>query len=82
MKRTLEVLNQLEKEGVFTRYAIGGAMGATFYTEPVLTFDLDVFVLLGTTTGETPVGHTAETAVLRKALRARGLHRRKRVRAD
>ena len=44
MKRTLEVLNELEKEGVFSRYAIGGAMGATFYTEPVLTFDLDVFV--------------------------------------
>ena len=44
MKRTLEVLNELEREGVFTRYAIGGAMAATFYTEPVLTFDLDVFV--------------------------------------
>ena len=46
MKRTLEVLNELEREGVFTRYAIGGAMAATFYTEPVLTFDLDVFILL------------------------------------
>ena len=45
MKRTLEVLNELEREGVFTRYAIGGAMAATFYTEPVLTFDLDVFVV-------------------------------------
>ena len=44
MKRTLEVLNELERECVFTRYAIGGAMAATFYTEPVLTFDLDVFV--------------------------------------
>ena len=46
MKRTLEILNELEQEGVFSRYAIGGAMAATFYTEPVLTFDLDVFVLL------------------------------------
>jgi len=46
VKRTLEILNELEKEGVFSRYAIGGAMAATFYTEPVLTFDLDVFVLL------------------------------------
>ena len=44
MKRTLQVLNELEKQGVFSRYAIGGAIGATFYTEPVLTFDLDVFV--------------------------------------
>ena len=39
-------MNELEREGVFLRYAIGGAMGATFYTEPVLTFDLDVFILL------------------------------------
>jgi len=37
------VLNQLEKQGVFSRYAIGGAIAATFYTEPFLTFDLDVF---------------------------------------
>jgi hypothetical protein len=46
MRRTLEVLNELEKESVFSRYAIGGAMAATFYTEPVLTFDLAVFVVL------------------------------------
>jgi hypothetical protein len=45
VKRTIEVLNELEKEGVFSRYAIGGAMGAIFYTEPFLTFDLDVFVV-------------------------------------
>src|SRR5215471_7493310 len=46
MKRTLVVLNELEGEGIFSRYAIGGAMGAIFYTEPFLTFDLDVFVVL------------------------------------
>jgi hypothetical protein len=46
MKRTLQVLNELEHEGVILRYAIGGAMGATFYVEPLLTFDLDVFVIL------------------------------------
>jgi hypothetical protein len=49
VKRTIEVLNELETEGVFSRYAIGGAMGAIFYTEPFLTFDLDVFVILPTT---------------------------------
>ncbi len=31
---------------MFARYAIGGAMAATFYAEPMLTFDHDVFVLL------------------------------------
>jgi hypothetical protein len=46
MEKTLQILNALERDGVLGRYAIGGAMGAMFYIEPVLTFDLDVFVLL------------------------------------
>ena len=50
MKKTLEVLNQLETDGVLGRYAIGGAMAATFFVEPLLTFDLDVFVVLPETT--------------------------------
>lgn len=45
MEKTLQVLNSLETNGVLGRYAIGGAMGATFYVEPFLTFDLDVFVI-------------------------------------
>ena len=45
------MLNELEKHGVLSRYAIGGAMAATFYTEPFLTFDLDVFVVLPRTPG-------------------------------
>ncbi len=67
MKRTLEVLNDLEKEGLFSRYAIGGAMGATFYVEPTLTFDLDVFVLL-----QTPTSGLISLAPIYEALRARG----------
>ncbi len=46
MKKALEALNGLERDGVIGRYAIGGAMGATFYVEPFTTFDLDVFVVL------------------------------------
>lgn len=45
MKRSLEVLNDLVEAKIVIDYAIGGAMGATFYLEPVLTMDLDVFVL-------------------------------------
>ena len=67
MRRTLEVLNELEKESVFSRYAIGGAMAATFYIEPFLTFDLDVFVALP----QTP-GGLLRLAPLYDALRARG----------
>lgn len=51
MQRTLQILNELEQSGVMSRYAIGGAMGATFYVEPLLTFDLDIFVLLPQTRG-------------------------------
>jgi hypothetical protein len=49
--KTLLVLNELERNGTLSRYAIGGAMGATFYVEPLLTFDLDIFVLLPETQG-------------------------------
>ena len=67
MRRTLKVLNELEQKGHLSRYAIGGAMGATFYVEPLLTFDLDVFVVLPQT-----VGGLLSLAPLYEALRARG----------
>jgi hypothetical protein len=51
MQRTLQILNELEQNGAMSRYAIGDAMGATFYVEPILTFDLDIFVLLPQTRG-------------------------------
>jgi len=33
MKATLEIINQMQKEGIIGRYAIGGAVGAAFYLE-------------------------------------------------
>ena len=45
MKEALKVLAELVADGVIDGYAIGGAMGATFYLEPVVTMDLYVFVL-------------------------------------
>lgn len=48
MKKALKVLNQLEKEGLIKRYAIGGAIAGLFYGEPVLTYDVDVFTFLPT----------------------------------
>jgi hypothetical protein len=44
MKATLAVINQMQADGVIGRYAIGGAVGATFYLEPSATIDIDVFV--------------------------------------
>ncbi len=44
MKATLAVINEMQADGVIGRYAIGGAVGATFYLEPVATLHIDVFV--------------------------------------
>lgn len=46
METTFKVLNRLVEEGVLGKYAVGGAMAAMFYAEPVTTYDLDIFVIL------------------------------------
>ncbi len=46
LTRTLKVINDMQAAGVIGRYAIGGAVGATFYLEPTPTMDLDVFVAI------------------------------------
>jgi len=67
MERAIEVLNELVRVGVLDRYAIGGAIGAVFYTEPVVTYDLDVFVVLPET-----AGGLVSLAALYAALQERG----------
>lgn len=49
MKATIEIINQMEAAGVIGRYAIGGAVGATFYLEPAATVDIDIFISLDST---------------------------------
>ena len=46
MKDTLEAINRMRADGVIGKYAIGGAVGATFYLEPVATAEVDIFVML------------------------------------
>lgn len=45
MRDTLSEINALQTAGIIGQWAIGGAMGATFYLEPVSTYDLDIFVI-------------------------------------
>lgn len=45
MKETLKVIKELEKDGIIRAYAIGGGIAATYYIEPLLTFDLDIFFI-------------------------------------
>ena len=51
MRDTLEAINQMQADGIIGKYAIGGAVGATFYLAPAATVDLDVFVTLPATSG-------------------------------
>ena len=44
IKETIATINQMQADGIIERYAIGGAVGATFYLEPVATLDVDIFV--------------------------------------
>ena len=44
IRDVIATINQMEADGVIDRYAIGGAVGATFYLEPVATLDVYVFV--------------------------------------
>jgi len=42
----------MQADGVIDRYAIGGAVAATFYLEPAATEDVDVFVELNPPPGQ------------------------------
>ncbi len=44
IREVIQTVNQMQADGVIERYAVGGAVGATFYLEPVATLDVDVFV--------------------------------------
>src|SRR5512138_2907478 len=52
IRDVIATINQMEADGVIHRYAIGGAVGATFYLEPVATLDVDVFVAFRTEPGQ------------------------------
>jgi hypothetical protein len=44
VQEAIEMLNRMQADGVIDLYAIGGAVGATFYLAPLATVDVDVFV--------------------------------------
>ena len=44
IKETIAAINRMQADGIIDRYAIGGAVGATFYLEPMATLDVDVFI--------------------------------------
>ena len=44
IQEVIKTINQMQVDGVIEHYAIGGAVGATFYLEPVATLDVDIFI--------------------------------------
>ena len=46
IQEVIKTINQMQADGVIECYAIGGAVGATFYLEPVATLDVDIFITL------------------------------------
>jgi hypothetical protein len=46
IRDALVVINRMQDDGIIEHYAIGGAIGATFYLEAVATVDLDVFITI------------------------------------
>ena len=44
IQEVIKTINRMQADGVIERYAVGGAVGATFYLEPVATLDVDIFI--------------------------------------
>lgn len=55
IKIVISTINQMVADGLIERYAIGGAVGATFYLEPVATLDVDIFVAFALEAGKLPI---------------------------
>jgi len=45
MEKVIEILNRMQADGVFEKFAIGGGIAAIYYLEPYQTDDIDVFFL-------------------------------------
>lgn len=68
MREALKALNQLVTDGVIENYAIGGAIGASFYIEAAATEDIDAFVFLAPSSNSLLVSLTP----IYEALKAQG----------
>jgi hypothetical protein len=51
IQEVIITINHMLSDGIIERYAIGGAVGATFYLEPVSTLDVDIFVSFASSPG-------------------------------
>ena len=68
IREVIATINQMQSDGVIEGYTIGGAVGATFYLEPIATLDVDIFVTFKSGTGRAIVS----TEPIFDYLKARG----------
>ncbi len=52
MNAAIRAFRELQAEGVIREFALGGAAALIFYTEPVLTYDIDFFVIVDAPQGQ------------------------------
>ena len=45
MESAIKIINEIQKTGLVKAYAIGGGIALSYYVEPILTFDLDIFFI-------------------------------------
>jgi len=76
MREALQALNRLVSEGAIRGYAIGGAIGASFYIQAMQTEDVDAFVFLP----DSPLGLVTLTPIYEALSRFGGVVEREYVR--
>jgi hypothetical protein len=64
MKRTLDVVNAMEADGIIERYAIAGAIAAYNYIDPTVTEDIDILISLDMAAGQPRTGLVTLTPIL------------------
>jgi len=65
----------MQRDGVIGKYAIGGAVGASFYIEPAATFDIDIFIPFEKPTGSILVSlNPLYEYLLPRGHKAKGAH--------
>jgi len=74
MEKTLRVLVELERKGIIEKYPIGGGIAAIFYMEPMLTYDLGVFVFLPESSTGLVTLSPAYEYLRKRGYKARGEH--------
>lgn len=67
MNEAVRAFRELQAEGIIRQFALGGAAALIFYTEPVLTYGIDFFVIV-----DTPLDQLASMQPLYEHLQRKG----------